>query len=113
MRVLVTGATGFIGFHVARFLTEKGIQVRALVRGQSDVAALKALDIEPVNGDIRTLNLSAGHSPDAGNYTTLLQITGFGFPIPQLCILSMSKAREIAWKLRLSSALRRSSIQAR
>ncbi len=53
MRVLVTGATGFIGFHVARFLTEKGIQVRALVRGQSDATALKALDIEPVNGDIR------------------------------------------------------------
>ncbi len=53
MRVLVTGATGFIGFHVARFLTEKGIQVRALVRGQNDAAALKALDIEPVNGDIR------------------------------------------------------------
>jgi len=53
VRVLVTGATGFIGFHVARFLTEKGIQVRALVRGQSDVSSLKALDIEPVNGDIR------------------------------------------------------------
>ena len=53
MRVLVTGATGFIGFHVARFLTEKGIQVRALVRGQSDAAALKALGVEPVNGDIR------------------------------------------------------------
>ncbi len=53
MRVLVTGGTGFIGFHVARFLTEKGIQVRALVRGQSDATALKALDIEPVTGDIR------------------------------------------------------------
>ena len=53
MRVLVTGATGFIGFHVARFLTEKGIRVKALVRGQSDTAALKALDIELVNGDIR------------------------------------------------------------
>jgi dihydroflavonol-4-reductase len=53
VRVLVTGATGFIGFHVARFLTEKGIEVRALVRGQSDATALKALDIEPVNGDIR------------------------------------------------------------
>ncbi len=53
MRVLVTGATGFIGFHVARFLTVKVIQVRALVRGQSDATALKALDIEPVAGDIR------------------------------------------------------------
>jgi dihydroflavonol-4-reductase len=53
VRVLVTGATGFIGFHVARFLTEKGVQVRALVRGQRDAAALKALGIEPFSGDIR------------------------------------------------------------
>ncbi|MGD0281283.1 MAG: hopanoid-associated sugar epimerase [Dissulfurispiraceae bacterium] len=53
MRALVTGATGFIGFHVARFLTEKGIQVRALVRGENNVPALKALDIEPVKGDVR------------------------------------------------------------
>ncbi len=53
MIALVTGATGFIGFHVARFLKEQGIQVRALVREKSDISALKALDIELVNGDIR------------------------------------------------------------
>ncbi len=53
MRALVTGATGFIGFHVARFLTEKNIRVRALVRGENNVPALKALDIEPVKGDVR------------------------------------------------------------
>jgi dihydroflavonol-4-reductase len=53
VRVLVTGATGFIGYHVARFLTEKGLQVRALVRGETDAPALKALDIETVSGDIR------------------------------------------------------------
>lgn len=53
MKVLVTGAAGFIGFHVARFLTEKGIQVRALVRGEGNTPALKVLDVETVNGDIR------------------------------------------------------------
>jgi nucleoside-diphosphate-sugar epimerase len=31
MNVLVTGATGFIGFHVAKLLTEKGFYVKALV----------------------------------------------------------------------------------
>ena len=53
MKVLVTGATGFIGFHVARFLTEKGIDVRALVRGENNSPALKSLNIETVSGDIR------------------------------------------------------------
>ena len=33
---LVTGATGFIGYHVAKALKEKGYDVRALVRDGSD-----------------------------------------------------------------------------
>lgn len=53
MTALVTGATGFIGFHVARFLKEQGVQVRALVREKSDIAPLKSLDIELVKGDVR------------------------------------------------------------
>lgn len=53
MRVLVTGATGFIGFHVARFLTEKGHRVRALVREENSAPALKNLGVELVRGDIR------------------------------------------------------------
>ncbi|MBF0558446.1 MAG: NAD-dependent epimerase/dehydratase family protein [Nitrospirae bacterium] len=52
MRVLVTGATGFIGFHVARFLTEKGLHVRALVRGENNSGGLKSLGVESVWGDI-------------------------------------------------------------
>jgi nucleoside-diphosphate-sugar epimerase len=32
MKVLVTGVTGFIGFHVARLLLEKGFDVCALAR---------------------------------------------------------------------------------
>jgi dihydroflavonol-4-reductase len=52
MKVLVTGATGFIGFHVAKLLTEKGFSVNALVRDGYD-AALGKLGVEPVKGDIR------------------------------------------------------------
>ncbi len=53
MKVLVTGATGFIGFHVAKLLTEKGSQVSSLVREGSDTSALKAMGIELVRGDVR------------------------------------------------------------
>jgi dihydroflavonol-4-reductase len=48
---LVTGATGFVGWHVARKLLERGEKVRALVR---DPARLKELeDVEVVEGDLR------------------------------------------------------------
>lgn len=56
MKVLVTGATGFIGFHVAKLLTEKGLLVSALVREGSDSSALKSLGIELVKGDVRDLD---------------------------------------------------------
>ncbi len=48
---LITGATGFIGWHIARQLLEKGHRVRALVR---EPARVRELDgIEPVRGDLR------------------------------------------------------------
>lgn len=53
MIVFVTGATGFVGFHVARLLLEKGAHVRALVRDGSDAAPLAALGAELVKGDLR------------------------------------------------------------
>ncbi len=48
--VLVTGATGFIGWHVARKLIERGHTVRALTRPGSHV---RELPVEPVTGDLR------------------------------------------------------------
>src|SRR5450432_3065930 len=47
---LVTGASGFIGWHVARLLVEGGHRVRALVRNSSRVPEL---DVEPFTGDLR------------------------------------------------------------
>ena len=51
-RVLVTGATGFIGGHVAAELLRRGYQVRALVRDKTDPARLLALGAEIARGDL-------------------------------------------------------------
>jgi dihydroflavonol-4-reductase len=48
--VLVTGASGFLGWHVARVALERGCAVRALVRPGSRV---EELPVETVTGDLR------------------------------------------------------------
>jgi dihydroflavonol-4-reductase len=49
--ILVTGATGFVGWHVARKLIEQGVRVRVLAR---DPLRLRELaEAEPVAGDLR------------------------------------------------------------
>ncbi|HYP14140.1 MAG TPA: hopanoid-associated sugar epimerase [Bryobacteraceae bacterium] len=47
---LVTGATGFLGWHVARKLLDRGERVRVLAR---DPAKLRELEAESVAGDLR------------------------------------------------------------
>ncbi len=42
-RILVTGATGFVGRHLVRRLTADGVAVHALVRPQSNLAPLQGL----------------------------------------------------------------------
>ena len=53
--VLVTGATGFLGWHIARRLLDRGEHVRLLVRDASrTAAALRELaGAEIVSGDLR------------------------------------------------------------
>ena len=47
---LVTGASGFLGWHVARLLVERGHRVKALLRPSSKI---RELEVEPVAGDLR------------------------------------------------------------
>ena len=44
MRALVTGATGYLGFHLCRDLIDVGWEVHALVRPSSEAARVAALD---------------------------------------------------------------------
>ena len=53
MNVLVTGATGFTGGHLARWLSARGDRVRALVRDQSPPAGLTSDRIDVVRGDLK------------------------------------------------------------
>ncbi|HEX7088985.1 MAG TPA: NAD-dependent epimerase/dehydratase family protein [Longimicrobiales bacterium] len=48
--VLVTGATGFVGWHLLGVLAVRGVRVRALVRPQSDTTRLEAVGAEVVVG---------------------------------------------------------------
>ena len=49
-RTLVTGASGFLGWHIARALEERGHQTRLLLRPASNVSGLRG---EIVRGDLR------------------------------------------------------------
>src|SRR6202521_1500220 len=56
MLALVTGATGFLGSHVARVLAEQGAELRLLVRPTSDLRNLNDDDLknaDRVVGDLR------------------------------------------------------------
>lgn len=53
MKVLVTGATGFIGANLVRLLLRQGCDVRVLVRPSSLLNNLKNLEVEIAHGDLR------------------------------------------------------------
>lgn len=53
MRALVTGATGFVGGHVARAALRHGYTTRMLVRSGSTPAMFAGLPVEVAHGDLR------------------------------------------------------------
>ena len=52
-KVLVTGASGFVGSAVAKVLAEAGFAVRALMRPASRRSHLAGINVEIAEGDLR------------------------------------------------------------
>ncbi len=52
MKVLITGANGFIGSNLCKRMIDQGIEVNALVRKTSDLTFLQGLDVQLYYGDI-------------------------------------------------------------
>src|ERR1700675_4226448 len=53
MLAFLTGATGFVGSHVARALVAQGADLRLLIRSSSDLRNIQELQAERVVGDLR------------------------------------------------------------
>jgi len=53
LKAFVTGATGFLGSHVARVLADQGADLRLLVRSTSNLRNLEGLKAETASGDLR------------------------------------------------------------
>ncbi len=54
MRVFLTGATGFVGHHVANALAVEGAELRLLIRKTSKLANLEGINGDTVVGDLAT-----------------------------------------------------------
>ena len=52
MKVCVTGATGFVGAHVASALVKRGDEVRVTFRNRARLDRLPGVDCEPLRADV-------------------------------------------------------------
>ena len=53
MKVFLTGATGFVGSHVARIYADAGAELRLLTRSSSNLASIEGMEAKVVVGDLR------------------------------------------------------------
>jgi len=94
-KVLVTGASGFVGSAVARALIRSGYRVRALLRPTSKRTNLAGLDIEIVEGDMR----------DAASVARAIAGVRFLFHVAADYRLWVRNPQEIMWNNREGTRL--------
>jgi dihydroflavonol-4-reductase len=56
MKIFLTGATGFVGSHVARAYAAQGAELRLLTRSSSNLASLEGVRGDTVVGDLRDVS---------------------------------------------------------
>jgi len=75
MKILVTGATGFIGGAVARKLLQQGHQVLAMSQTEDAFAKLRAAGMTPVVGDFAN---PAGLTAPAAQVDAVVSLASIG-----------------------------------
>ena len=91
MKILVTGATGYIGGSVAAKLLAAGHKVVGLTRSEDGAARLKALGIEPLVGSLISLDLLAEAARGVG--AGLTHVSALGADLEAGSAYAVSKAR--------------------
>ncbi|MFC5412887.1 NAD-dependent epimerase/dehydratase family protein [Larkinella bovis] len=74
-RVFITGASGFIGYHLVEAAQKAGLEVHAAVRASSDLTYLKALNPVLVYPDFRSAELLKDLL-EAGQYQYIIHAAG-------------------------------------
>ena len=80
MKIMVTGATGFLGSHIVDSLKQNGQQVRALARRTSDLTHLRNLGVEIAFGDVSDYDslLAAVDGVDVVIHAAAMVMPGWG-----------------------------------
>jgi nucleoside-diphosphate-sugar epimerase len=80
MKILVTGATGFLGSHIVDSLNKNGHEVRALARTTSDLTHLRKAGAEISFGDVSDYEslLAAASGVDAVIHAAAIVMPGWG-----------------------------------
>lgn len=77
MKVLITGATGFIGSWMCKKLFHEGHQIKVLTRPSSNLSDLEEIEYESVQGDITDLNSLINATKDVDSVFHLAGLVGY------------------------------------
>lgn len=81
-KILVTGATGFVGRYLVRELLSRYYQVRCFVKNNESYVILNGLDVEITSGDIRDKDSVIKAAADVHVFINLASV--LGIPDPEI-----------------------------